>query len=594
MTRAHRHLITLVCLLCATICIASTVEDPLTTTTLSSSNAIEGDLFTVVPKTANLVTATFNSQKQQRQHLEARDTPIASSVSVAPSPSVTPHTNAKAMEWATVMVMESILQQPSLYILPGDNVNLTSVYGGYRNYSSAITYHPGYVFVLNSTEKAQLYGYYRDFYYLFNTAVLNLVSTLIDVKYSEFDSLTSTVTLASNSPTTLNLTTDTVHFDYFSMALGSAVYTDMELFFEKKYRAFLNTNNNTELMRTAYAAYTSVHNQQLAVDPRSIWSVFDEFMSVVPWGPQVRNAGYNWYRGLTGYEYRIGSVTMTPPKSGIDTGCYPVTDPYSPVNATTYFPAVFLRNYTNVFQNRSFGQGPWVTTTSEVATFRTMIHVSPMSTGKACNVVSQTATMTLNTKGIIQCGIIALAEDSMNNSAEFMKVIHSNDTNVQAYTSMIDYYQNVDIFGEQTKANRTNYNIVLANIYNFIFHLPTERKKQVLDYLGFCYIDQYMTIDPSQITSQTNSLITSTTSKQFVMTNYDTVKATFFSNLLSFGNLTNYIYFTTVTNGTRTSLLEKTGSGNQVAWVPTSFLGEGSVTDEVHTIGSVINIADVI
>ncbi|GME81190.1 unnamed protein product [Ambrosiozyma monospora] len=87
-----------------------------------------------------------------------------------------------------------------------------------------------------------------------------------------------------------------------------------------------------------------------------------------------------------------------------------------------------------------------------------------------------------------------------------------------------------------------------------------------------------------------------TSSHEFIMANYDSVKATFFSEFLSFGNTSNYIYFTTTTYGNSTSLVELTGSGDQLAWVPTSFLGTGTVdmTDQVPTAGSVFNIGDVL
>ncbi|GME87380.1 unnamed protein product [Ambrosiozyma monospora] len=359
--------------------------------------------------------------------------------------------------------------------------------------------------------------------------------------------------------------------------------------FEQKYRAFLNTNDNTELMRTAYAAFTSVHNQQLELDPRSIWNVFDEFLSVMPWAIQLENLGYSWYTFLTTDEYRIGSVTMVPAKTGLDLGCHTVTNQDSPINETTYFPVIFQRNYTNVFQNISYDDGPWVTTVTQENTFRTMIQVSAVSTGSASNALAATATMSLNTTGIIMCGVLALAEDSMKNSTAFMEVMRSNDTNVQAYTEMINKYETVDIFGEHVKTDSSQYRVVMASIYNFIFHLPTERKKQVLDYLAYCYIDNFTTVVSTKHSNETNSLITSTTSTPFKMDNYDPVKASFFSVMLSFGNLTNYITFQTVTSGSHISLVESTGTGYQVAWVPTSFLGEGSVSDQAHT---VINIGN--
>ncbi|GME78566.1 unnamed protein product [Ambrosiozyma monospora] len=165
---------------------------------------------------------------------------------------------------------------------------------------------------------------------------------------------------------------------------------------------------------------------------------------------------------------------------------------------------------------------------------------------------------------------------------------------------MIDHYQNVDIFGQRSKLNQTNFDVVMAEIYNFIFHLPTERKKQVLDYLGYCYIDNFMTpSSPSSITqgNQTTTISSNspiTSSHEFIMANYDPVKATFFSTFFTFGNPTNFIYFFTRTNSNSTTLVENTGITNQVAWVPTSFLGTGSVevTNEISTTG-VINIGDV-
>ncbi|GME75105.1 unnamed protein product [Ambrosiozyma monospora] len=197
---------------------------------------------------------------------------------------------------------------------------------------------------------------------------------------------------------------------------------------------------------------------------------------------------------------------------------------------------------------------------------------------------------------------MALAADSINPSYEFMEVMKSNDPNVLAYVAMVEKYQSVDIFGQKTKPDKTNFDVVMAEIYNFIFHLPTERKKQVLDYLGYCYIDKYMTLSLSiSLTTITHGNTTTimpskssiTSSHAFIMANYDTVEATFFSQFLSFGNMSNFIYFTTTTIGNTSSLVEMTGSSDQIAWVSTSFLGTGTidVTDQVPTVG-IINIGD--
>ncbi|GMG39812.1 unnamed protein product [Ambrosiozyma monospora] len=268
-------------------------EEPLrTTTTYSSSisNVVEGNLFKVVSNTDDAevvkVYATPSSSNI-----------VSSAISVA-SPSVTPYTNTLAMEWATVMVMESILGQPSLYILPGDNSQLTSVWGSYQNYSSSITYHPGYKFLLNDTEKVELLELYQLLYSLFDTDVFNHITKLIDIRYSEFDSLTLPVTLPSGAPTGLNASADSMLSIYYSMALGNALFYDMETSFEQRYRAVLNTHNDTNLMRRAYDAYTSRHNQQFDDNPVSIWSVQDEFISVLPWGSVLRNIGYSSHKPI--------------------------------------------------------------------------------------------------------------------------------------------------------------------------------------------------------------------------------------------------------------------------------------------------------
>ncbi|GME75107.1 unnamed protein product [Ambrosiozyma monospora] len=397
-------------------------EEPLTTTATYTSlipNVVERNLLTIIYNTDDEEVVAVNGTPTTSR--------IVSSTTESESPSVT--SNALAKQWATVMAMESILGDPSLYIFPGDNETLTSVLGSYQDYSAAITYHPGYMFVLNDTQKTSLYEFYKSLYTLFDTDVFYHITKLISVKYSEFDSLTIPVTLPSGASTALNGSVDSMVSTYYSMALGNVLYADIESSFELKYRAVLNTNNNTSLMRRAYGAFTSFHNQQFDENPVSIWSVFDEFLSELPWGPQLRNIVYSSYSDLTTGEYTHGSVTLIPSTSSINTDCQLVTDQYSPVNETTYFPLVFVRNSTYAFQNRSFGQGPIVTTFTNIYNFKTMIHVSPVTTGSACNVVSERATMTYyNTTGIIQCGVMALAADSIYNGPEFMEVMKKKQT----------------------------------------------------------------------------------------------------------------------------------------------------------------------
>ncbi|GME98969.1 unnamed protein product [Ambrosiozyma monospora] len=117
-------------------------------------------------------------------------------------------------------------------------------------------------------------------------------------------------------------------------------------------KAVLSTNTDTDLMRRAFDVYTSRQNQLFDDDPVSIWSVCDEFISVLPWDPWLRNIGYSSYIGLTDTEFTHGSVTLLPTTSSINTDCQPVTDPYSPINETTYFPLVFVRNSTYAYQNK--------------------------------------------------------------------------------------------------------------------------------------------------------------------------------------------------------------------------------------------------
>ncbi|GME84338.1 unnamed protein product [Ambrosiozyma monospora] len=231
----------LVLFLCFPICSAVRFAQPFATTSTSYSSsileAVEGNLHKAVANTDDAdqytlyetvtVASAESSADADTLYETVSISSVESSADSVESPSVTPYPNAKAIEWATVMVMESILQQPSLYILKGDNTNLSIVYGRYTNYSSSISYHPGYVFPLNASEKAQLYGFYSDLYSLFDTEEINFVSKLIDLKYSEVDSLTLPVTLPSGLPTKLNVTTDPMLNDYFSMALGSAVYYNM-------------------------------------------------------------------------------------------------------------------------------------------------------------------------------------------------------------------------------------------------------------------------------------------------------------------------------------------------------------------------------
>ncbi|GME92715.1 unnamed protein product [Ambrosiozyma monospora] len=111
---------------------------------------------------------------------------------------VTPYSNTLALELASVLVIESILQQPSSFIIPQSNGDLSTVWSGYQNYSSSIDYHPGFMFMFKATETTQLYEYYSSFHSHFNDEALNFISSLVDQKDSEFDKLTSKTTLPSN------------------------------------------------------------------------------------------------------------------------------------------------------------------------------------------------------------------------------------------------------------------------------------------------------------------------------------------------------------------------------------------------------------
>ncbi|GME82775.1 unnamed protein product [Ambrosiozyma monospora] len=242
------------------------------------------------PVEGNLVTLVYNTY--DGKVMTVYDTPTSSSssssstsvslASSAASPLVTQYNNTLARDWAAVVLIESILDDAKLYILPGDNAALTTVWDSYQNYLTSINYHPGYMFLLDDTQKATLNAYYNTMYNLFDTDFFNHIRTLFDVKYSEIDSFTIPQTQPSGYPTAFN---DSMISPYYSLALASVVYADMSISFETKYKAVLNTNNNTNLMRSAFDAYTSFHNQQFDENPVSIWSVFDEFISELPWEP---------------------------------------------------------------------------------------------------------------------------------------------------------------------------------------------------------------------------------------------------------------------------------------------------------------------
>ncbi|GMG40173.1 unnamed protein product [Ambrosiozyma monospora] len=152
--------------------------------------------------------------------------------------------------------------------------------------------------------------------------------------------------------------------------------------------------------------------------------------------------------------------------------------------------------------------------------------------------VASVLSITSNNTPIINCAVAGLARQYYDSNGTFDSFMSANSDSayVSSYSSLLEKYPNQNI-----ATNGTKWQEVMIGLYNVIFKLPADMQNDILDVIGYCYLE-------NQRMAKTKDASSMALSDYYIpLTNYGPGDGRDFQSIFKFGNGTTYLNLVTVT-----------------------------------------------
>ncbi|GME75084.1 unnamed protein product [Ambrosiozyma monospora] len=183
------------------------------------------------------------------------------------------------------------------------------------------------------------------------------------------------------------------------------------------------------------------------------------------------------------------------------------------------------------------------TTTIQTAVIATHTLTSHHESGDTIVDGSMTSVLSItsNNTPMINCAVAGLARRYYDSNGTFDALLsaHSHAHHVSSYSALLDKYPNENIAADGTKWQE-----VMIGLYSFIFKLPPDMKNNILDVIGYCYLENQRWFR--------NKSSVALTDYYLPLTGYSSGAGSDFHSIFKFGNGSTYLEFVTMTKSSFT------------------------------------------
>ncbi|GMG39537.1 unnamed protein product [Ambrosiozyma monospora] len=389
--------------------------------------------------------------------------------------------------------------------------------------------------------------------------------------------------LTSNSwDTAMSLSTDSKYSDVYKAIKCYEMEYDA-YFNGGDYNSFTSTYSDQHFVHSYLTILGSYMNASDPADYNEVCNTLYPMATRLPMNERIEAAVKQEYLdNYLGYNYTLtyGQDVLTVPAT-LDPGAYsssvPLTTQPTTIKTTGEATYTTYQPYNLTFEVIFAGNSTTTVTKTIIASSTITIPVSGTTT--ISGMMGSVLSITSNNTPIINCAVVGLAREYYTGTGQFESFMsaHSKAPYVSSYSSIVGKYPNQNI-----AANGTEWQEVMIGLYNVIFKLPPDMQNNILDVIGYCYLE-------NQKMAKTKDASSMALSDYYIpLSNYGPGDGRDFQSIFKFGNGTTYLEFVTLTesdggteatqtNGTHSiSMLVKTLAANDyIPIFPTQFQGAG-------------------
>ncbi|GMG56178.1 unnamed protein product [Ambrosiozyma monospora] len=522
----------------------------------TEANSFGLPTMTPEPTTTILPLAHSNTRPSDAFIIDQRDTMSATNISnhTTAASSTFLMTDTIALHWASLAALERMLY---LLLSAGEFSSLTSSLGAAQ---------VGVSFLMNSSFSTSVSNLYMSLLSAAPNSYHSEFQTSLTNSYFEFVKIGSSAASASlNSSYSLSSQLG-MDPEFVQYSICEDVFSDMKTFNPYQYVLLIQSSSDdtsSKWLKDLVTAFSDFQNTN--VDHSSVCNILNkaEFLAQSYMMVYLQPSPY----------LIVNTSTILP----YDTNAVTVTDAGSSAVLADYFP--FFVSYTITSRLvASYGIGIYTfVSTSWTHSVTTVSHNTTIFQGDTgSNVLHPIRTVTPNITRLVNCGVTALVYDYYSGIPPFEEFISSNlnETYVNRYINLIESFTSSNI-----DKNPKDYQRVYAGFYNFIFESPLDRLVQLLDYMGYCYMEY-----------ETNT-------ESFSMTRYTTgaLGADVFTQIFSFGDMSGFISFgtTTASNGSTSVWTDYMFDFRRTGFVFPLYIDDGLETpDDMYMIATTYTISN--
>ncbi|GMG26394.1 unnamed protein product [Ambrosiozyma monospora] len=440
------------------------------------------------------------------------------------------------------------------------------------------------------------YDAMNSFFSIIETADNQKFSTLLSAAYPEYEyqqelyNLTVgifTPGLTSSSwDTAMPLSTDSKYSDLYKAIKCYEMEYDA-VFNGGEYNSFSSTYSDRNFITSYLDVLASYVNATGPADYNEICNTLYPMATRLPMNERIEAAvKQEFLNNYLGDDYTLtyGQYVLTLPAT-LDPGAYSSNVPLTakPSTIITTGEATYTTYKPYELEYQVVLAGNLTTTATKNITASSVITTS-VSGSTVVGGVASVRSITSNNTPIINCAVAGLARQYYDSNGTFDSFMSANSDSayVSSYSSLLEKYPDQNI-----ARNGTKWQEVMIGLYNVIFKLPPDMQNDILDVIGYCYLE-------NQRVAKTKDASSMGLSDYYIpLASYTPGDGRDFQSIFKFGNGTTYLNFITVTekdsemsqahaNGTTSySISEDTLKANPyIPIFPTQFQGAGGNLNE--------------